>query len=55
VVARGESLWTIARRHGVPLQQLRTLNALGPRALLQPGMVLRIEGPAEPAKSSGGP
>jgi membrane-bound lytic murein transglycosylase D len=55
VVARGESLWTIAHRHGVPMQQLRTLNALGPRALLQPGMVLRIEDPAEAAKSAGGP
>jgi membrane-bound lytic murein transglycosylase D len=55
VVARGESLWTIARRHDVPLQQLRTLNALGPRALLQPGMVLRIHEPAEAAKSAGGP
>lgn len=55
VVARGESLWTIARSHGVPLQQLRTLNALGPQALLQPGMVLRIEGAAETSKSAGGP
>lgn len=55
VVARGESLWTIARRHGVSIQQLRTLNALGPQALLQPGMVLRIEHPAEAVKSAGGP
>jgi membrane-bound lytic murein transglycosylase D len=55
VVARGESLWTIARRHGVSIQQLRTLNALGPQALLQPGMVLQIEHPAEAAKSAGGP
>lgn len=55
VVARGESLWTIARRHGVSMHQLRSLNALGPRALLQPGMVLRIEAPAEAAKSAGGP
>jgi membrane-bound lytic murein transglycosylase D len=55
VVARGESLWTIARRHGVPMQQLRTLNALGPRALLQPGMVLRIEAPSDAVKSAGGP
>jgi membrane-bound lytic murein transglycosylase D len=55
VVARGESLWKIARRHGVPMQRLRALNALGPQALLQPGMVLRIQEPAEAAKSAGGP
>lgn len=55
VVARGESLWIIARRHGVALEQLRRLNGLGPRALLQPGMVLRIDEAATAAASGSAP
>lgn len=45
VVRRGDSLWTIARAHGVTLEQLRALNTIGERAILQPGMTLRIDAP----------
>ncbi len=42
-VRRGESAWVIARRYGVPPQQLLTRNGLGSKAVLRPGMVLRVE------------
>jgi len=41
-VRKGESLWTIARRHGVSVQQLRSANGLSRRAVLRPGQRLRI-------------
>jgi membrane-bound lytic murein transglycosylase D len=43
VVRRGDSLWTIARKHGVSLEQLRALNTIGGKSVLQPGMILRID------------
>ena len=43
VVRRGDSLWSIAQRQGVRLERLRELNSLGPRGLIRPGMVLRLE------------
>lgn len=45
VVARGDSLWDLARRYGVKLQDLRRWNALDARALLRPGQVLRLRAP----------
>ena len=42
VVSRGESLWTIARRYGVTLSELRSLNGLGSEPVLQPGDRLRL-------------
>lgn len=41
-VRRGESLWTIARRHGVDVNVLRRANGLKSRSILRPGQVLRI-------------
>lgn len=41
-VRRGESAWTIARRHGVTPEQLLSRNALNAASVLQPGMVLRL-------------
>lgn len=41
-VRRGESLWTIATRHGVSVSQLAGLNGLSDRHTLQPGQTLRI-------------
>lgn len=41
-VARGESLWTIARRHGVTVAALQRENGLGPRAVIRPGQRLKI-------------
>jgi len=42
-VRRGESAWTIARRYGLQPQQLLALNGLVNTAVLQPGMVLKLE------------
>ncbi|MGN0863025.1 MAG: LysM peptidoglycan-binding domain-containing protein, partial [Stenotrophomonas koreensis] len=39
----GESLWAIARRHGIPLARLLSSNGLSNSAILKPGMELRIE------------
>lgn len=45
-VARGDTAWTIARRYGVPVRELLARNGLDARAMLRPGMVLRIDGDA---------
>ncbi|MGH8026868.1 MAG: transglycosylase SLT domain-containing protein [Pseudoxanthomonas sp.] len=42
-VRRGESAWTIARRYGLQPQQLLTRNGLAGTAVLQPGMVLKLD------------
>lgn len=44
-VRSGESLWAIARRHGIPLARLLASNGLSSTAVLKPGMELRIESP----------
>ena len=43
-VSRGESVWTIARRYKLQVADLLSRNALAPRAILRPGMVLRLDG-----------
>lgn len=40
-VRRGDTLWTIARRTGVPLERLKSANRVSAKAL-QPGQTLRI-------------
>ncbi len=42
IVRRGDSAWAIARRHGVSTRRLLELNGLGPKSVLHPGMVLRV-------------
>ena len=42
-VRAGESLWAIARRHGIPLARLLASNGLSNNAILKPGMELQIE------------
>ena len=44
VVRSGDSLWTIARAHGIPLQRIMRANQLGPRDTLQVGHQLTIPG-----------
>jgi len=44
-VRRGESAWSIARRHGIPLKVLLSRNNLDANAVLKPGMVLRFDDP----------
>lgn len=50
-VRSGDSLWSIARRHGVGIESLAVANRLALTAILQPGQTLRIppEGAAEAA------
>jgi Predicted soluble lytic transglycosylase fused to an ABC-type amino acid-binding protein len=42
-VRSGESVWQIARRYGMAPARLIELNGLGRRALIRPGMVLRLD------------
>lgn len=44
VVRPGDSLWTIARRHGTTVGALRAWNGLSAHAVLQPGDRLRVRG-----------
>ena len=46
VVSRGESAWTIARRYGLRVGELLARNGLATRAVLRPGMVLKLDGGA---------
>lgn len=41
-VRRGESLWTIARRYDVTMNQLRAWNNLSGRSVIHPGQKLRV-------------
>ena len=43
VVARGESAWTIAHRHGLGTGKLLARNGLTTRSVLHPGMVLVLD------------
>jgi membrane-bound lytic murein transglycosylase D len=42
-VRSGESVWTIARRYGLPTKQLLTRNGLSNSSVLRPGMVLHLD------------
>lgn len=42
-VRRGDSLGSIARRHGLSVKALARLNGIGPRAKLRPGQVLTLK------------
>ncbi len=42
VVRRGDSLWAIARRHGMNVRTLARLNGLSPGQTLRPGQRLRL-------------
>ena len=42
-VRRGESAWTIARKYGLRPAELLSSNGLSPTAVLQPGMVLKLQ------------
>jgi membrane-bound lytic murein transglycosylase D len=44
-VRNGDSLWAIARRHGISVASLLNHNNLGSSAVLRPGMVLLLETP----------
>ena len=48
-VKKGESLWLIARRHGVPLADIVAWNRLDPEAWLMPGQILELRESSEPS------
>jgi len=52
VVARGDSASRIARRHGIALRDLLSRNGLDAKAVLRPGMVLRIDTPPDAAAAT---
>ena len=48
-VKKGESLWLIARRHGVPLADLVAWNRLDPEVWLMPGQTLELRESSKPS------
>ncbi len=44
VVVRGDSPWSIARRHGLQVADLLSRNGLDAHSVLRPGMVLALDG-----------
>ncbi len=51
-VSPGDSLWAVAQRHGVAVDELMQWNDLSGAALLIPGQELRLSGGAAPAAES---
>jgi membrane-bound lytic murein transglycosylase D len=41
-VRSGDSLWSIARKYGLSIDQLRELNRLGARTMVRPGQLLKL-------------
>lgn len=46
IVAKGDSWWLIAKRHGLSLDELLQRNGLDKASALRPGMVLKLDAPA---------
>ena len=55
VVRDGDSLWVIARRRGVSVEDLRAWNGPDLDDRLMPGQILKLDGPAAPSASSAAP
>lgn len=51
-VSPGDSLWSVAQRHGVAVDELMRWNDLSGAALLMPGQKLRLSGGTAPAAES---
>lgn len=51
-VARGDTLWAIAHRHGVSVASLLTLNGLKSSSVIYPGQRLAVKMAAQPAAAS---
>lgn len=43
VVKSGESQWSIANKHGITIEQLRKMNKLTDKSVIQPGQKLRVK------------
>jgi membrane-bound lytic murein transglycosylase D len=41
-IQKGDSLWTIAQKHGTTVDELKRLNHLGKRYMLHPGMKIKV-------------
>lgn len=54
VVRRGESLWVIARKHGMSVSQLAVMNGMQPGDTLLAGQKLRLKGGSSAGSASGG-
>lgn len=46
IVAKGDSWWAIAKRHGLSVNELLRRNSLDKASALRPGMVLKLDAPA---------
>ena len=55
VVRSGDSLWAIARRRGVSVEDLRAWNGPGLDDRLMPGQILKLEGTTAPSMSTAAP
>ena len=51
----GDSLWVIARRRGVSVEDLRAWNGPDLNDRLMPGQILKLEGRAAPSNSTAAP
>ena len=40
---RGDSLWKIARKYNVKVDDIKSWNGMGSETVLQPGQAIRIE------------
>lgn len=52
VVAKGDSLWTIAKKYGIGVEELAAANQLSKSATLRLGQKLNVPAKAAPAKAS---
>jgi membrane-bound lytic murein transglycosylase D len=50
-IKRGETLWTIAKRHGLPVSHLREINGLNGKSRIRPGHTLIIPDGMDPAEA----
>lgn len=57
IVQKDDTLWVIAARAGLTVEQLRALNGIQANDYITPGMqlILGLGGPAQPTQSAGGP
>ncbi|MEX2382165.1 MAG: LysM peptidoglycan-binding domain-containing protein [Opitutales bacterium] len=51
-VQRGDTLWGVAQKNGVPLDALLSANGMSRNSVLQPGQVLRLPGGASGSSAS---
>ncbi len=57
IVQLDDTLWVIAARAGLTVEQLRALNGIQANDIITPGMklILGLGGPAQPTQAAGGP